>query len=92
MTLVHVCQFSAGLDELTRREQRVPALVLRRLATMTRFSVFEASDNPVIARTMTLLCQEGFIRTDHSTPYPWVEFVLTDKGRELLAAHGEVKP
>lgn len=82
---LHIDRFSAGLDDLTRKEQGDQIIVLRRLSTMKRFSEFEASDNPSIARTMTNLFKEKLVESTGGS-YPWTEFKLTDAGKAALAA------
>lgn len=86
---VHVDRFSAGLDELTRRQQRDPREVLRCLDRIGRFSVFEATENQSIAKTMDYLGKSGYIKT---TPrgFPWSDVELTKQGRSLLESKGNV--
>lgn len=69
--MVHICCFSTELDDLSRKEQRSSEAVLKVLRKTKRFSAFEVSDNPTIARTMTALIQSGRIMTDNSIGYPW---------------------
>ena len=52
---VHLDRFTAGLDDMKRKDQADPEKVLAMLREIKRFSVFEASENPVIAKTMTCL-------------------------------------
>jgi hypothetical protein len=80
---VRIDRFSAGLDELTRKQQRSFTEVLRVLDRTKRFSIFEATENQVIARTMDGLTEQGLINV---TPqgYPWSAVELTDAGRGLL--------
>lgn len=87
---IHICCFTSGLEDLSRKEQADLSVVLRFMRDHKRFSCFEASANPVIARTMTRICQEGFIR-DIGGEYPWTNYELTDKGMkgaEGLFWHG----
>lgn len=86
---VFIDRFSAGLDELTRRQQKSFTEVLRVLDRTKRFSIFEATDNQVIARTMDCLTEQALIRV---TPqgYPWSAVELTDAGRKWLAKADEV--
>lgn len=100
MTSFIACSFSAGLDDLTRKQQADPVAVLRVLKQAGRFSAFEASANDVIARTMTRMIHKGLttikdgvrtnhgklIETDHSCGYPWTTVKLTPAGEALLAA------
>ena len=81
--VVHIDRFSAGLDELTRRQQADPREVLRCLDRIKRFSIFEATDNQTIAKTMDLLEERKLIVT---TPrgYPWSDVELTEAGRRMI--------
>lgn len=81
---VFVCDFSSGLDDMPRKDQRDISKVLRVLDQCGRFSVFEATDNQTIATTMTKLCHSNLIETDNSCGYPWTTIKLTDAGRKLL--------
>ena len=54
-TYCFVDRFSAGLDEMKRKDQRDHLKVLSVLARTGKFSCFEASENMTIARTMTAL-------------------------------------
>lgn len=98
---VVACSFSAGLDELTRKQQADHIAVLRVLKRAGRFSVFEATSNDTIARTIDRLIHKGLttvepdgtrtsygklIETDHSCGYPWTKVKLTPAGESLLAA------
>lgn len=99
MTSVIACSFSGGLDDLTRKQQADPVAVLQVLKQSGRFSVFEASCNEVIARTMDRLIHKGLaivkdgvrieygklIETDKSCGYPWTNVKLTPAGDALLA-------
>jgi hypothetical protein len=81
--MMYVDCFTAGLDDLKRKEQRDMRTVLKKLSTMKRFSVFEASDNDVIAKTMTDICQGGYIETTGGD-FPWTEFKITPKGQAVI--------
>lgn len=82
---VFVDRFSAGLDDLTRKQQGSIEAVLRVLDRTGRFSVFEATENDIIARMMTTLVRGKFIETDDSCGYPWTKVKLSDLGRNTLA-------
>jgi hypothetical protein len=88
-TIVHICCHSAGLDELSRRSQGDIAEVLLVLSKTGRFSVFEATDNPVIANTMTALMNGGLNRkallVKTGGAFPWTEVELTDEAKEIVA-------
>ena len=83
-TAVFIDRFSAGLDDLTRKQQASVTEVLAVLDRIGRFSVFEATENQTIARTMTRISKSGYVDMDHSCGFPWTTVKLTDKGRELL--------
>lgn len=77
--------FTAGLDDLTRKQQASTEAVLRVLKRTGRFSVFEATENQTIANTMTRLCRGPLIETDNSCGYPWTKVQLTAAGEALIA-------
>lgn len=81
---VFIDRFSAGLDDLTRKQQRDPKRVLEVLRRTKRFSVFEATENQDIARTMTMLRDQKLITVDNSPGYPWSNVSVTRKGLKLL--------
>lgn len=85
---IFICSFSSGLDDMRRADQRNPVKVLEVLHKCKRFSVFEATANQTIARTMTDLCAgkwSHLIRTTEGA-YPWTGVELTDAGLELIGA------
>lgn len=81
------CSFTSSIDDMKRADQKSIGKVLAVMNAMKhkRFSAFEASDNPSIARTMTQICHGGYIVTDHSCGYPWTKFTLTQKGLDAIA-------
>jgi hypothetical protein len=85
-TRLIVCSFSSGLDELGPRQRRSVPTVLRVLARLEpkRYSMFEATANPHIARTMIMICREELIRTTGGA-FPWTGYTITAKGRKALA-------
>lgn len=58
-----VDRFSAGLDEMSRKDQRDPLKVLAVLAEKGKFSCFEASENQVIAGTITDIMHGPWVET-----------------------------
>lgn len=88
----HVCTFSAGLDDLTRKKQRSSIEVARVLVQTGRFSAFEASANVDIARTITRLEKQGWFVYDNSGGYPWTKATITDVGKLALAAADSETP
>ena len=85
MSRVHIDSFSVGIDELKKKDQANHLVVLKMITDAGRFSCFEASDNPTIARTMTRLCSGPLMETDIQTcGYPWTLVKLTDEGRKAL--------
>ena len=83
MSKLHVCCFSAGLCDLTRKQQADPAVVLGILKRLGRYSCFEASDNRVIAKTMDAIAARGLlVRTGEA--YPWITCQVTPSGEQFL--------
>lgn len=77
----HLCSFSSGLDSMKRRDQKYPERVLRVLREVKCFSVFEATENATIAKTMTYLVSSGLIEVE-PLGYPWANVKLTAKGEK----------
>lgn len=98
MSAIFICSFSAGIDDLTRKQQADPLHILRILERTKRFSVFEATANDVIARTMTKMMHKGCKRlmpdgtrknygvllSHIGGDYPWTKVQLTDGARQML--------
>lgn len=85
---VHICYTTSGLDELTRRKQRDSLAVAQMLVQTGRFSVFEATANEDIARTVTRLERKlGWFEYEPQT-FPWTAVKLTEKGKRALLAAG----
>lgn len=82
MSAIFVCELTSGLDNLSRREQRDAGIVLNVLEARGRFSVFEATANQVIARTITELQEAGLIRV---TPegFPWSRVELMPEAKAV---------
>jgi len=81
-SVIYVCSFTSGIDELPQSKQRNITDVLRILNEAKRFSVFEATANPIIAKTMARM--QGVYFKVIGGAYPWCEIELTPKGKELL--------
>ena len=81
--MTHIDRFTAGLDELTRKEQASYACVLSVLNETGRFSVFEAGENPTIAGTLDRLIGEQLIEVTPDA-FPWSKVKLTDAGKQIL--------
>ena len=89
---------SIGLDELTRKQQRDTASVLRVLAAEKGFTVFAATENQDIAETMDRLLTNNYStaapdgkKKDYGPllkitgrVYPWTYVELTEGGVRLL--------
>lgn len=80
----HIDTFTSGLDDLSKRRQSSTREVLRHLARAGMFSVFEATDNDVIAATVDRVLRKGLLETTPSG-FPWTKVTLTDAGRAVLA-------
>ena len=88
--VVFIDRFSAGLDELTRKEQASVVEVLRVLKRTGRFSVFEATDNDTIARTMDFIVKQKLVEINpNEDAYPWSRVTLTARGEEAIEQAAE---
>lgn len=76
-------RFSVGLDDLTRKEQGDIVKVMRVLERVKCFSVFEATENDTIARTMTKIMHGGYMK-NVGGGFPWTKVELTEKGRAAI--------
>lgn len=75
------------LDDLPRKQHGDALVVLRAvMKSGGRFSVFDATQNDDIARSMTFIeGASGWIeRATDGCQYPWVTVRLTEKGRAAL--------
>ena len=84
MNGVFICSFTSGLDDLPRKQQAQFEPVLRVLEATGRFSVFEATANQTIAKTMTRLMRSGYVESMGGA-YPWTKVRLTEAGKKLIA-------
>jgi hypothetical protein len=66
------------------KDQRDMRKVASVLAKAGRFSVFEATDNPVIAKTMDKLQASGWFEFDNGPGFPWTKVTLTEAGKTAL--------
>jgi hypothetical protein len=80
---IHICYFSAGLDDLSRKQQADAAEVLRALKCLGRYSCFEASENRVIAKSMDTLHQRRLLDSSCEA-YPWSSCKVTELGEQFL--------
>lgn len=96
-----VCSFSNGLDDMRRADQSDPLKVLQVLSDAGRFSVFDATANLTIARTVTRLYHKALtyrgksyggplLKIDNSMGYPWSKVVLTEAGKQLLSDYAAI--
>jgi hypothetical protein len=77
---MHICSFSSGLDEMPNKAHRDPREVLLHLHGVKRFSAFEATCTPAMARSIDYLTSMKLIETDPSPGYPWLNVTVTPKG------------
>lgn len=73
---IYIDNFSVGLDELSRKDQANPEKILSVIRETGTFSVFEATDNDVIAGTLTALNDR--MTTDPDSQYPWIKVTHID--------------
>jgi hypothetical protein len=86
---IFVDSFTVGLDEMKCKEQADKVAVLRVLHKTGRFSVFEATANSVIAKTIDELCKGPYLTVDTSMGYPWTKVTLTEAGKKLAGIEQE---
>jgi hypothetical protein len=82
---MHIDSFCGSLGELPRGK-RTMLHALQVLADDPRVSVFERGTG-WLELLLHELQEGGLVAEDHSEPYPWCRFNLTDAGRQLLARH-----
>ncbi len=80
---VFVCSFSAGLDDIPRNKRGNRKVILTVLNKAKRFSVFEATFSPAIAKTLDALFKEGYLES-LGGDFPWTSVRLTKKGLDFL--------
>lgn len=80
---IFIDRFTVGLEDLKRKEQADISKVLAVMQEHGRFSVFEATANQTIAKTVDRIMLEGFVK-NLGGGYPWTEIELTEKGRLAL--------
>lgn len=83
MRKIHVCRFSAGLDDLSLKQQADHSAVLSTLKRLGRYSCFEASENRVIAKTMGSLHERRMLNSTCEA-YPWSSCAVTEVGEQFL--------
>lgn len=82
---IFIDNFSSGLDELPRKQQGSAEAVLRVLHQRKRFSVFEVTANDIIARTVTRVIKQRYVR-ELGGAFPWTNVELTEAGLALIGA------
>ncbi len=80
---IFVDSFVTALDDMPRADQKYARKVLTVLQGLKRYSIFEATANNGIAKTMDLLLERGLIERTGGL-YPWCEFVVTEAGRRVI--------
>lgn len=85
MSRVHIDYFGSAIGEMKRRDQSDNFKVLLVLKASPRFSVFDATDNQSIAKTLTRLMDLAFIEYPAPQPgYPWAVAAITEKGIKFM--------
>jgi hypothetical protein len=75
--------FSSGLDDMKRKDQRDERKVMLALSKMTRFSIFEVTSNDTIAKMMDDIVARGLIETTGGQ-FPWTTFRITEAGQRVI--------
>lgn len=81
-----VCSFSGAIGDMKKGDRRDPVAVLAVLSKSPTFSVFDATEDARIARSLTWLLDHGYIEYPKPQPgFPWSRVSLTDKAHKLIA-------
>lgn len=84
-----VCSFTGAIGDMKPKDQRSAVKVLAVLVKSPRFSVFDATERPEIARTLDDLKARDLIEYPDPQPeFPWNVVNVTDKGKALLKEAG----
>lgn len=82
---LHLCAHTTGLDDLPNKRQRDMRWVARHVAEHGRFSVFEATATPALAKTFDRISKVGWFKYDYAkSTHPWIVCSLTERGRRDL--------
>lgn len=80
-----VCSFSGAIGDMKKKDRRDPVAVLAVLSTNPSFSVFDATEDARIARSLTWLLDHGYIEYPKPQPtFPWSRVKLTAKAWDLI--------
>ena len=85
-TTVFLDSFSGAIEDMKKKDQSDPVKVLSVLSKHPRFSIYDATGNLVIAKTLTELYLTGLIVDAPKREYPWFEIEITERGKEALVA------
>ncbi|MBS1831661.1 MAG: hypothetical protein JST65_03055 [Acidobacteria bacterium] len=75
--------FSGALADL-KKADRTPENALRILADKPRVSVWDMSEIVWLRNLVEGLRRDGLIEDDGKEPYPWIKYLLTDKGKARI--------
>lgn len=87
ISATYVDDFSTISGNMTRKEQRDVRRVLAEVMKAGgMFSIFDATENQDIAQSMVVIERSGWVkRIQHG--YPWLQWELTDEGRQQIDGH-----
>jgi hypothetical protein len=75
-----------SLDLKRKQQADIFAVLAAIMKAGGRFSVFDATENAVIAGTMDRITRSGWVRRiEEKSAYPWVVVELTTEGRAALS-------
>ena len=83
--MIHVDCFTS-LHELKNKGQGDTIKVLKVLHKIKRYSIWDATENPTIARTLDRICRANLITVGADSAFPWLECVLTVRGLKMIGA------
>lgn len=87
MGAIHIGIHDIGLSDLSRKDQADPEIVLNAIRLAGRYSIFDATANPTITRTIMDL-ESSRLTVDTACGYPWIEVVAID-GEPIARAAAE---
>lgn len=89
-TKVFLCSFSGSLAELPKKYRSNLKAVLTLLKKDGRFSIWDATEHPSLARSLTRLKEIGLIEYAQPQPeFPWQQATVTKAGEDYLSGVGK---
>jgi hypothetical protein len=89
--MIHIDSFSGEVAYLTEKQRRDPLTVLACLAASPRVSTWDMDEHRrfPLWKTIKDLQNRGLVTRREGVEYPWIEYDITDAGKEALASRKE---